>query len=291
MAYIRKRKLPSGIVRWQVVWDATPTNLEDLGDVDVRGRRSEMFATLREAREKLAVVLAGKPKRTAAFKTLTDHFLSHYEKVVENGERERSTLRQLKQHINLHILTDTEFAAFGCGDIDTPVVQLFLDRLIERVSPKMAVKVRGTLSRVFAHGARRGFVTSNPVVSTKLERRVRPDASKAEHFVLPSKDQLRALLKTAKAYDNTGRAEAVIRLLMFAGLRMSEFRGLCLESCSLSEATPNVKVVQRADRFDKIGPVKSVASQRAIEIGEETAKALRTWVGARLSNSKLLFSQ
>jgi integrase len=50
-----------------------------------------------------------------------------------------------------------------------------------------------------------------------------------------------------------------------------------------------VKIVQRADRFDKIGPVKSAASRRTIEIGEETAKALQTCSAARSASSKLLF--
>lgn len=281
MAHIRRRRLSSGKVRWQVVWD------ENGGRI-ARERNSEMFDSQREARDRLSAMLREKPSRAAAFKTLTAHFLSHYERVVEKGEREHSTLRQLEQHINLHILTDAEFAKLKCCNIDTPAVQLFLDRLIERVSPQMATKIRGTLSRVFAHGARRGFVVGNPVTSTRLERRQRPDAGEAEHFALPPKDDLRVLLAAAKTYDNTGRADATVRLLMFAGLRMSEFRGLWFASCSLTGATPNVRVVQRSDRFNKIGPVKSASSRRTIEIGEETAKALRTWAAAR-PESKLLF--
>jgi site-specific recombinase XerD len=291
MAYIRRRKLPSGKIRWQVIWDSNDVASSSRSDVSgvERLRDSEMFDTQREAKEKLAAILGSKPKRSAAFDTLTEHFLSHYEKIVENGERERSTLRQLRQHINLHILIDREFSSLKCGQIDTPAVQLFLDRLIERVSPKMATKVRGTLSRLFAHGARRGFVAGNPVSSSKLERRTRPDAGEPEHFILPPKADLRTLLATARTCDNTGRAEAVVRSLMFAGLRMSEFRGLWLTNVSIAEPAPNVKIVQRADRDDEIGPVKSKLSRRTIEIGDETAKALSRWTKARPDHSKLLF--
>ncbi len=293
MAHIRKRTLPSGAIRWQVVWDASdaPIDLRPfLNDAGgSRQRASEMFVSLSDAKEKLAVVLNNRPKRSALFKTLTDNFMTHYEKVVENGERERSTLRQIRQHVNLHILTDLEFARLKCGDIDTPAVQLFLDRLIERVSPKMASKVRGTLSRIFAHGTRRGFVAANPVISSKLERRKRPDAGEAEHFILPPKEDLRTLLAVAKRRDNTGRTEAVIRLLMFAGLRMSELRGLWVKSCSLDGATPNIKIIRRADRFNEIGPVKSKASQRTIDIGNETAAALRAWIEAKPQGPLLLF--
>ena len=305
MAYIRKRTLPSGAVRWQVVWDTdspdaaknapghrngSPSDHSKRSSVgDGRERSSEMFDTLRDAKDKLAAILRSRPKRTSSFKELAEHFLSHYEKVVDRGERERSTLRQLKQHIRLHILIDGEFASLKCGDIGTPEVQLFLDRLIERVSPEMATKVRGTLSRVFAHGSRRGFIVSNPVTSSKLERRTRPDAGEAEHFELPPKNDLRSLLKAAKRYDNTGRAEAVIRLLMFGGLRMSEFRGLPRVQCSFDEAAPAVKIVQRADRFNKIGPVKSAASRRTIEIGQDTASALKAWMSHAPAGSDLLF--
>jgi integrase len=185
---------------------------------------SAMFDSQREAKEKLAAILNSRPKRTGQFRVLTDNFLAHYEKLVEKGERERSTIRQLKQHINLHILPDSSFATLKCSDIGTPEVQLFLDRLIDRVSPAMSTKIRNTLSRVFSHGARRGFVSSNPVQYTQIERRVRPDAGEAEHFELPSKDDLKALLAAASLYDNTGRATAVVRLLMFCGLRDTSMR-------------------------------------------------------------------
>ncbi|MGB8365240.1 MAG: site-specific integrase [Rhizomicrobium sp.] len=281
MSYVRKRALRSGKVRWQVIWD-------EVGGRSARARTSEVFDTYGEAKERLRAIAAARPRRSAPFKVLTKQFLDHFEKLVEKGERERSTLRQLRQHINLHILTDAEFTKLKCSEIDTPAAQMFLDRLIERVSPKMATKVRGTLSRIFAHGARRGFVVGNPIASSKLERRTRPDAGEAEHFVLPPKDDLRDLLKTAKSYDNSGRAEAVVRLLMFGGLRMSELLGLWLASCALVAKAPNVRIVQRADRYNVIGPVKSLAGRRTVEIGEDTVKALCTWAEARPS-SKLLF--
>jgi integrase len=166
---------------------------------------------------------------------------------------------------------------------------LFLDRLIERVSPKMATKVRGTLSRIFAHGARRGFVVSNPVGSSKVERRARPDAGEAEHFVLPPKDDLRDLLRAAKIYDNTGRAGAAVHLLMFGGLRMSELRGLWKACCELG-AIPKVKIVRRADRYNELGPVKSAAGLRTVEIGDETARCIRSYLESSAVESKLVFA-
>src|ERR1700733_13162203 len=270
MAHIRKRKLPSGKIRWQVNWHAgqnSPATNSGAG----RLRGAAMFDTYLEARAKLESVQRERPKTTAPLSDLTKHFLKYFEKLVEQKQREASTLRQFKQHINLHILIDKPFGLMKCGDIDTVAVQLFFDRLMARVSPKMALKVKSSLSRIFDHGTRRGFVTFNPVNGSKIEYTSRPEMGAEEHFVLPPKDGLKVLLAAAKRIDNTGRADATVRLLMFGGLRMSEFRGLWQSCCDLRADVAKIKITRRADRFNKMGPVKSAASLRTIEIGNETA--------------------
>jgi integrase len=287
MGFIRKRKLPSGKIRWQVIWDADVANADEKA-VD-RPRMTAMFDTQAEAKTKLASIELEKPKPSAPFTDLTKHFLDYFERLVEKGQREASTLRQFKQHINLHILVDQRVAQAKCGDIDAVFVQLFLDRLGKRVSPKMSVKVRGTLSRLFDHGMRRGFVKSNPVGASKIEVTRRPEAGAEEHFYLPSKDDLRALLRTAKRFDNTGRADAAIHLLMFGGLRMSEFRGLWKASCELEPNQAKVRIVRRADRYNELGSVKSAAGLRTIEIGNETAASVRAYLGNSAVKSDLVF--
>lgn len=287
MGFIRKRKLPSGKIRWQVIWDA------DVADTDEkivdRPRMTAMFDTQAEAKTKLASIELEKPKPSAPFTDLTKNFLEYFEQLVEKGQRERSTLRQFRQHINLHILVDQKIAQAKCGDIDTVFVQLFLDRLGGRVSPKMAVKVRGTLSRLFDHGMRRGFVKANPVGASKIEVTHRPKAGAEEHFYLPPKNDLRALLGAAKRFDNTGRADAAIHLLMFGGFRMSEFRGLWKASCELEPNCAKVKIVRRADRYNELGPVKSAAGLRTIEIGNDTATAIRAYFKTCTTESDLVF--
>lgn len=288
MAHIRKRRLPSGKIRWQVNWHAGQTSAAGIGGKG-RERGAEMFDTYLEAKTKLEAVQREKPKTTAPLVDLTTHFLAYFERLVEQKQREASTLRQFKQHINLHILVDKPFAAMKCGAIDTVAIQHYFDRLIERVSFKMALKVKASLSRIFDHGTRRGFVTFNPVAGSKIEFTSRPEAGADEHFVLPAKDNLKALLAAAKRYDNTGRADAIVRLLMFAGLRMSEFRGLWRSACQLEEDVARVKIVRRADLYNTLGPVKSAASLRTIEIGNETAACLRAWLEACSVVSDLMF--
>jgi hypothetical protein len=73
--------------------------------------------------------------------------------------------------------------------------------------------------------------------SVIIESLLEPHAPQEPHFYLPPKDDLRALLEAAKRFNNTGRADAAVHLLMFTGLPMSEFRGLWKVSCELVEAT------------------------------------------------------
>lgn len=289
MGFIRKRKLPSGKIRWQVIWDpggAASLKGEAVAD---RPRMTAMFDSFAEAKNKLATVEVEKPKPTVPFKELTDHFLTHFEQLVDKGQREASTLRQFKQHIDLHILTDAEIKDAKCSSFDAVFVQLFLDRLVGRVSFPLAVKIRGSFSRVCDHGVRRGFLKANPVAATKIERSHRPKAGAEEHFELPQKRDLKKLLAIASRYDNVGRARAAINLLVFAGLRMSEFRGLKLEVCQLTGAIPKIKVVRRADRYNKMGPVKSAAGLRTIELGSQTASMVNNYVEARAVTSDLVF--
>jgi integrase len=268
MTHIRKRTLPSGKTRWQLIWKA-------------RGKRvSEMFETQREANAKRIAVEGLKPGSSAKFRILAKDYIDYMQDLVDAGQRERSYLTMLKGHIDGHILTDTEFADLRCSSTGTPEVQLFLNRLITKVSIKLAVKIRTTLSQTFKHGSQVGFVGANPVRDTEIKQKRRPDAGEAAPFVLPGKNALRALVEGAKTFDTTGRASAAVHVLMYGGLRISELRGLERRFAKLTLPATNLEVVQRADRYNVIGSVKSAAGRRTVDIGPTTAQALRVWLMA-----------
>lgn len=268
MAHIRKRLLPSGKLRWQVIWLAKSE------------RVSEMFETQRDAKEKLIAVQGAKPASASPFRTMAKDYLDYEQTLVDTGEHERSYLEMLKGHVNNHILTDTEFADLRCCAIGTPEVQLYFNRLIARIPAKSATKVRTTLSQIFKFGARVGFVGLNPVRDAVIKRKKRPDAGEEASFVLPAKNALRTLQDGAASFDTTGRASAVVRILMYGGLRMSELRGLERKSCRLVGEAPQLAIIQRADRYNVIGSVKSNAGRRKVDLGPETAQALRVWLMA-----------
>src|SRR5437868_6317242 len=78
MAHIRKRALPSGKIRWQVIWL-------------VNGKRaSAMFETQRAANEKRKEVEGSRPSSSAPFRTMAQEYLDHKQQLVDGGEQERS---------------------------------------------------------------------------------------------------------------------------------------------------------------------------------------------------------
>jgi integrase len=273
MAFVRKREGKRG-VRWDACWD-----------VRIAGRRKERtktFDTQKKAKQFLTTIGVRKPSSSDPLKALTDAFLEEHENAVKAKQREKSTHEQLRQHIDLHIMSDPTFSSLRCEEIATPEVQAFLDRLYGRISPQLAAKVRTTLSHIFSFGVRRGFATFNPVRETKVLLSTRPEpGEEGEKFVLPPKGDLRHLVKSARSFDNNGRAEAVVRTLMFGGLRISELLGLPIKTLSLDAAQPKLRVHQRADRYQKIGSVKSDESRRDVVLGPETVTALKHWLKRR----------
>jgi integrase len=61
---------------------------------------------------------------------------------------------------------------------------------------------------------------------------------------------------------------------------MSELRGLPRPFCRLVGDSPALEIVQRADRYNVIGSVKSAAGRRTVDLGPVEAQALRVWLMA-----------
>jgi integrase len=54
--------------------------------------------------------------------------------------------------------------------------------------------------------------------------------------------------------------------------------GLPRKSCKLIGELPSIDINQRADRYNVIGSVKSAAGRRTVDLGPETARAIRVWL-------------
>ena len=86
---------------------------------------------------------------------------------------------------------------------------------------------------------------------------------------IPSTDEIRKLV------DNAGKLRPLIMLAAFAGLRSSELRGLRWSDVDFNRN--EIVVRQRADRYNKLGRLKSSAGSRTIPVGPQVVHALKEW--------------
>lgn len=212
-------------------------------------------------------------------------FLADYQVLVEAGKRELSTLKGYQQHVRLH-LKAFEVGSVKLARLKGPDCTKYARALEEHKSEAMARRVFGTFKRVLDFAVAEGWIASNVSASVKIRTSGgRADRSKMR---FPSKNQLRALLQAAKKQDNTGRCHAMICVLVFAGLRASEMRGLRWIDVDIKNA--RVMVSQRADGWRKIGSVKTKNSLRSIPIPKSAVSALRYWrVASKPSKEDLVF--
>ncbi|WP_240334259.1 tyrosine-type recombinase/integrase [Sphingobium estronivorans] len=190
---------------------------------------------------------------------------------LKRGERENleaSTLAAYGQHVRLHILP-------LCGDrklsqITRPMAEGWRDELMEKLSRPMAARVLRSLSAIVSEAQGRGHVAQNVVAGVKMRRAKREKPK----VVIPTKAELKAVLEAASAATEP-MAHPLALLLIFAGLRASELRGLPWRCIDLKAGT--VTVEQRADLKNVIGPPKSEAGHRTIPLPASALAALTAW--------------
>ena len=226
MASLRKRILPSGEIRWLV----------DYRD-SVGTRRAKQFETKRDAdayMEKVrAEVAAGIHVADSQSVTLGEAA----DVWVEAGERDRletTTVRQRRQHVDLHI--KPLIGSTRLSRLNTPIVQEFVDKLLETRSRAMARRVLTSLRGILAETQRRGLIAHNPAMVAKVAKR-RDEGGDAETVQLPPKAHLRLMLaKAAELWPTVrrnGRGEVItccwrplVVTAILTGMRASELRGL-----------------------------------------------------------------
>jgi integrase len=187
---------------------------------------------------------------------------------VEANARERSTSRQYRQHINLHILP--RIGALKLGKLQKEHVEAFRDSLISGDQ---------ALSRPMAHKVLRSLKSMLKVVRcSHLADDVKVEIDKRKKRKLevgrdiPTIEEVARMVKAAKQ----PKMRALLMTAATTGLRASELRGLRWSDVDLLSAR-ELHVRQRADRWNQIGPPKSEGSRRTIPLGPELILALKEW--------------
>lgn len=206
-------------------------------------------------------------KASATVKAAAEHYINALERDMRAGKRERSTWKQYRSHIKLHI-EPYPVASTLLNSLRAPECRTYLDALQEKVGDSQAAKVMVTFRMILSHAAERGWIQGNPATTVKLKRHTR----KVKVVSFPEKSEVKKLLATAEKMG--AREHAFCCLGFFCGLRPSELRGL-----PVSAIRPgNVVIDQRADEWGNIGAPKTPKSRRTIPMGQYTAKIVDKWL-------------
>lgn len=190
---------------------------------------------------------------------------------------ERATIDQYRQHLELHI--GPLIGETLLSKLNVPAVRAFEDQLRETGrSPAMVRKIMVSLGSLLADALERGLVGRNVVreksrarqkgKDKRLERRQRGKLKVGVD--IPTRDEIRAL-----AGSLSGRWRPLLLTAIFSGLRASELRGLRWSDVDLDRN--EIRVHQRADRYNDIGRPKSEAGERTVPVPPTVANSLREW--------------
>lgn len=194
---------------------------------------------------------------------------------------EPTTIAAYDQHVRLHIVPLC--GGVKLSQLTAPMVEGFLDELVDKLSRPMAIRVLRSLSSIIAEAMRRGQVAQNVARNVKVKRLARQRTKAA----IPSKKALRALLAAAEN-ANRPREQSLVMLALYGGLRASELRGLAWPHVDLQAGS--VSVVQRADAQGTIGAPKSASGRRTVPLPPSAVAALRKWkLACPLNETQLVF--
>ncbi|WP_313011395.1 tyrosine-type recombinase/integrase [Brevundimonas sp.] len=272
MANIRKvkqRPRQDGSVK--VSWRATWTGHDG-------ARQSKNFDLKGDAKVWLNSVSAGLVGGSSSMtlEQLAEAHIANFHGLVRAGARRSGTVDNyqsiLDTHVRPHKIAKTKLSA-----LRTPDFQSFLDDVVQAGgSINLARQIRGCFVTWCRFGARRGWLLANLAQACAVEGD--RENAESEPFELPPKEHLSALMKAATESENAERDTAIIRILMFGGLRISEALGLADEAVIVKTTGGRLKVRERLDRTHQtLDPPKTGKGKRDVPIGQAAALAIRSW--------------
>lgn len=197
---------------------------------------------------------------------------------------EKHTLRTYKGHVKNHILP--RLGGKKMSQITPPVARQFVNDLLTDLSRPMARKVLISAYSIFDECRLQGLVAVNPFDGIKIQ----VNAGRHEDEVeIPEKEDVKKILAYADektrdrqrhvAYAWTTRYRPMFHLIVHTGVRISEARGLPIDAVNLSEG--KLRIYQRADDNGEIGPCKTPAAKRTLDLPPKVVEYLKDAIGNR----------
>lgn len=177
-----------------------------------------------------------------------------------------------------------QLGSLSLGRLSRADVRGFREGLLETdLSRATCKKILTTLRTAVRFALDEGEIASDPSagVTVRLSGRAR------RRVEIPSKEGVAAMLAAADRLAASSNKQVahtwarycpLVYLLFYAGLRLSEARGL--ERDAVDVAMRTVTIRQRADRRGRIGDPKSAQGHRNIHIPDACARRLESWLEA-----------
>jgi integrase len=232
-------------------------------------RRFSTFARKKEADDYHATVrvdvAAGKHTPPSKSLTVAEAGEAWIERVQADG-RERTTVRQYRQHLDLHI--KPRLGAAKISQLNVSRCEAFRTDLLAGVNRPTARKVLTSLKSILK-GAQHAHVMEG--VSVPRNKRAERKIEVGIDFPTPA--EIKRITNAAPA----GRMRSLILVAATCGLRASELRGLRWRDVDLKGSEPSLHIRQRADRYGTIGQPKTDSSVRTVPLVPQAVEELRTW--------------
>ena len=185
------------------------------------------------------------PSRSVTVTTASRSWL----KAAEANGLERSTIKQYREHVDLHIIPF--IGTLKLSDVSAQVVRALEDTLREQGrSPAMVKRVRTSLGSLISDAQEQGLVARNAVRDLGRNRKRGSEGEKRQKGKLkigvdiPTPDEIKSIIANAK-----DRWRPLLITAVFTGLRASELRGLRWADVNLKKNELHVR--QRADRYER----------------------------------------
>ena len=234
-------------------------------------RIQRQFATRKEA-----AIFEREPTAWAQEAASTDKVLGAIEAwqrhIRRSGDIEPATIRMYDGFARNHLIP--AFGEMTWRRLNRKQIEDFRDELLEKVSRSTAKRVLGALKMVIEYAIEQRWVQHNAAENVKIKAlRGRFVDRSTKRLDIHTKDEMRAVLAAAEELANAPdqrtaiawkRYRVMLNLLVYAGLRSSELRGL--PSDAIDPLAMTLEVKQRADEKGIIGPPKSAAGYRVIPL-------------------------
>lgn len=264
MAIVRKRAwtLPSGEKKTAWIVDYADLTGKRRYKQFKQKKAADAFLTKAQAEVQSGIHVADSQSITVA--AAAENWLRR----ARRDDLEPSTIDSYDQHVRLHIVPF--LGSRKLSTLTKPDIERFRDQLLDSGrSRDMAKRVIGSLGGLIAEAERLGHANRNVARGVRIRKTKRQN----KRPVIPTKAELSQLIAAAE----TTRAgdKAMLMVLIFAGLRASELRGLPWRCVDLVLKT--ITIDQRADRKNIIGSPKSASGYRTIDIPDQLVSELRRW--------------